>query len=519
LSLFRATDKEASMKLETYAQLGQIFSKLSARNAWSSFYSSKGICSSCYGGPPTYNVQGLVLTFPIAQAPLNSTSQPSIQKSFLDANPYECCPDQISLGFGSFGIRQRFSLNIDVASSVTAYALNFGIIDTDRLTKVHSSSGHDDEGPLEINGWVDDNHPGMDTVYCFSGKLRRVCVPKYGRYSYAFPVIATMKVNRTNRHYNLETCECSRDKWSSGMFGCNIGTSFILALLFSNDQYEESAIQKGTHKMFNNMVNFKNLVMNLLLNEDYQMIGEKIGPGVSIFMTVLDYPGSIASINPQGVKVTQFAVPSLPRFNITNFSGSNTSYPFVMCQNLFVHPAALEQMANNPPVTMEQPYFECTPTNATAFFTAAGIATANSATVSAIFLGLAVTLAIHYFNRSHKEAKILPPAEKALLAEQLSQHLLVENNLLHSRLDEMTANMIALSSELASIKTALPKQQHNNSTESPQLATLSFARPLSTLARPSTDEIPDSAYCENPLHSQKAAKKFDPIVQELHGRL
>jgi len=164
-----------------------------------------------------------------------------------------------------------------------------------------------------------------------------------------------------------------------------------------------------------------------------------------------------------------------------------------MCTDTIFQPQALQQMALAPPVPVVQPYLSCHPTLNSAFVTAAGIAAANSALVSSIFLGLVVFLTVQYFNNFRKEHKVIPPADKALRAAETEKFLLAEVN--------------ALSSEIAAIKALLTRQQLQELSQQAH----------HTLPSPPPPPVGfgvDDVYGENPLHRRSSGRgSFGPSAR------
>jgi hypothetical protein len=131
---------------------------------------------------------------------------------------------------------------------------------------------------------------------------------------------------------------------------------------------------------------------------------------------------------------------------------------------------ALHQMALAPPVGVVQPYLSCHPTLSSAFVTAAGIAAANSALVSSIFLVLAVFLTVQYFNTFSTDSskKVVASADKALRAAETEKRLLADVNALKEKMllanddqsllckyDRLLAKNESMSAELEAIKAVL----------------------------------------------------------------
>jgi len=146
-------------------------------------------------------------------------------------------------------------------------------------------------------------------------------------------------------------------------------------------------------------------------------------------------------------------------------------------------------------VSVVQPYLQCQPTLQSAFITAAGLAAANAALLSAVFLGLAIPIVIQYFNSLHGNLRLISPSQKALHAEHADKRLLADNASLRAELKthdfylaalrqdnaEMRARDSALWVEFTALKLVLTQQNP------------ALAQALETATKQAFDAIPPAA--------------------------
>ena len=200
-SLFRTRDANSVMTLTTTAQLGQIFVSIDTRGIIPVFSSEEGVCQNPLLSRPSFNPSTLLLTVTVpdyappspvpspapspqpgqapspgptlthAPTPRTSPAAPSTGGPIPAPTPrprvqtevYEFCPDQVSVANSTFDLNSSLthSFNVDLVSKVTAFALNFGIIDTTSLTKTFSDTWDlgGDVGVVHKQGWFDENYP------------------------------------------------------------------------------------------------------------------------------------------------------------------------------------------------------------------------------------------------------------------------------------------------------------------------------------------------------------------------
>ena len=421
------------------------------------------------------------------------------------------------MGNNNFGLKNSPTINIDLVSSSTAFALNFGVINTNSLTKIYSGPFHLEGDMVLEEEWIDENYAETVSVYCyFKADAPRLCLGWYGSRvdgSLAYPVLATEDGG---------ACSCPRDARN---VQCNIGEVFQLALVFSKDDSITSilragwALQRmmqaapdGSNAVTNLISDLTNTATTLRTSDQYNAWrrGEAVdgfmpysqfaagfktfGPGVSILSFRLVYEGGGSSLNAQGLMLYSLAT----SFFNASWNGYNYSAGYTMCTDTIFQPQALQQMALAPPVGVVQPYLSCHPTLSSAFVTAAGIAAANSALVSSIFLVLAVFLTVQYFNTFSTDSskKVVAPADKALRGAETEMMLLADVNALKEKMLRANDERLALSSRLAAVEALLTRQQ---------LQELSldgaYAPPPSPLVGFGRDA---DAFGENPLHRRGA---------------
>ena len=115
-------------------------------------------------------------------------------------------------------------------------------------------------------------------------------------------------------------------------------------------------------------------------------------------------------INKNGMRLVD--LPSFSKEYPNDFGNSSLPRGAINTANNTMYVAqALANMQARPPVSVVQPYLQCSPTLMSSFLTAAGVASGNASVFSGIFLSIFVTLFVSFINVS-KQAKIRPPAEK-----------------------------------------------------------------------------------------------------------
>ena len=229
-SFFRALDPQYKLTLQADAQLGIILKRLNVAGARPVLSSAAGVCLSSLL-TPSWDDKRMILTVPFPDKPPPSaaptvqpttaatTSKPTAgattnssssstrssssssgtsgagASSFVYGDSYEYCPGQISVGHSTLRVNSATpSIDIDMASTALAFALNFGIIGTTGLTPVLSVQyqlGYDGSdssgGTVYKEDWAYDYYPGMEAVRCFSKDDQpRVCLARYGS-TYVFP--------------------------------------------------------------------------------------------------------------------------------------------------------------------------------------------------------------------------------------------------------------------------------------------------------------------------------------------
>ena len=507
-SLFRASDANSMMLLETSAQLGQIFANVDATQSVPVFSSIEGVCKDSLPNSVVFDPAALTLriTVPGSAPPGISpvpvpTSRPTYPNSVQISRPqsYEFCPAQVSVSKNTFDlwVSPTHSVDIDLVSALTVFALNFGIINTSSLTKTGSWTIDlkGEAGVVRAEIWVDDRYPNMTPVQCLSKPgAPRLCLGFQGHSyggTYYYPVLSAID------YWTKQVCECPRDAKN---LNCNAAGSIHLALVFHKDRSFAPTIvagwalqrmmQRGTGAegeggpnsvlslvsglvstaftlSSNSSTNYDNwklrggTVIGAMLFSEFAAGFKLLGSGISIMSVKLYYHGADANLNAQGVTLSSLSV----RYNVSDGQGGNYTYSWVMCTDTIYQSLALEKMSIAPPVSVVQPYLSCHPTLGSAFVTAAGLASANSALVSSIFLVTAVFLAVQYINSS---GKIVPPADKALGAAETEKFLLAKvreternEKVLFDNDDKLIAKYESVAAELAAIKALLTHQTHS----------------------------------------------------------
>ena len=243
-TLFRAEhNAEAHMQLRAFADAQQTFMSLKAPPS-PVLASRKGVCnapgiSAAYG----YTTMVLTTAFPSSATPSaapsqqpTKTSPPPTSASASDDffNIYEPCPDQVMLNRGlAEGVNQVFgvaqsassSFDLDLRSVVTAYALNFGLINVSALSVYRERPADAASGDYSIT-FVSPSYPDMQPVEChFVSKQPRVCLAlagsaATGTFSYVYPVLSTSTWAGTIEASPGRLCRCPQDQDD---YFCNTG--------------------------------------------------------------------------------------------------------------------------------------------------------------------------------------------------------------------------------------------------------------------------------------------------------
>jgi len=521
-SLYSATDANTNMKLQPFVQIGQVFSMFTI--IVRTFSSSKGVCLTNDYPLPLYNSKAMTLTvyFP-----------PGGQLGGF-------CPDQISAN-KTFEIQRSpfHSVDLDMASMMTAFALNFGIIDTSMLKRAVSAPS--DVPGQRIEGWINTDYPAMNVVLCIvSSNKPRYCGVNVGS-DLVYPVFSTLDLLSSPP----SVCSCPKDALSPS---CNIGRILQVTLMFAtqgdysqdvNDGVLEATAQRlqqtiaddpvdgpGKVRQLVSSLGFTAGLLNeiggdsytawlaggappissMLTHEEYNSRFGELGPGVSLLTVTGQFMGSL---NNAGVQLGTFASASLPVAN--PYEGNTTG--LVMCTDTIFQPTALSvMMQQDPPVPVVQPYVSCHPTLTNAFFTAAGLAAANSALISTVFLGLAVVAIVQYINvvQHGKGGKVVPPSEKF-------QELITKTDRLSADNEKLLADVALLKSIVLRNQHQHQHQQQQQQQQQQHMATT--GSPLPPLPPPpplppSTSSthraslsgivISPQIYGENPLHRRSS---------------
>lgn len=124
-------------------------------------------------------------------------------------------------------------------------------------------------------------------------------------------------------------------------------------------------------------------------------------------------------------------------------------------------------------------------------FTATGIAAANAALLSSLFLGISLFIIIFFINKTYTEDKIIPAALKASLAaakdKREKEDLQEKFNELRGMFDINNYQMLHFKSELANVKSVVLQQGY---------------QVVSSDARTIPPEDPNRVYGENPMHGR-----------------
>lgn len=556
--LFRANDVDSKMAIQPYAQFGQIFSIVGLFSPI--FSSAAGVCQPAVSfHRATLDPVSLKLeaSFPVSGPTTSPTSHPTARRGVptpalptgnngISSDPflYEFCPDQISVGKDTLHLASPTrSMSVDMVQVITAFALNFGIIDTAGLKNTYSGPNNYFGGG-RVDYWIDENYPDMQEAYCYTlpGQPRACFAQVWD--SLVYPVLTTddsyswRQVDRA--------CECPRDAKN---LVCNDGTSFTLALLFSKDNNNDDILhagQKLQRMMQEDTVDGRNKVRSLvsglaytayyldanpsydawkrgdaIKDDEGKIVGiqsyeqfsanfASLGRGLSILSFPIGYYGSGADLNDAGVTLESFATSSL---NVSLYSFPNTT-ALVMCTNTVYQPNALAAMSQTPPVSVTQPYVSCKPTLRSAFVTAAGLAAANSALASSVFLGLAVSAIVFYVNKMHKKAKIIPPARKVILLEENASKLLADNAKLLADVARINADNARINAELAQIKFALSAAQIPMPNPQPPPSRGSFGSFRSSSLSLVCDDV---ASTDNPMQRRGSAEYVQQVLYSRHS--
>ena len=271
----------------------------------------------------------------------------------------------------------------------------------------------------------------------------------------------------------FSTAKFLKATWNSSMTLCSctlsVGTAcdtpdLYLTFPFSNSlrtgQIENIQAGINLQMMLADPVNGKARVNALLgrminmkswapLSASSQADFATLGRDVSMMLFGFNYLGSHQGINALGISLETLAT----ALNSSHNSSSSSPYNYqqIMCRKVFSS-AGLKKLSEDPPISTVQPYLQCRPTLTNAFTAAAGIAAANSALLASLFLGLSLLLIVQFVNTVHKDAKIIPPARKALLLSEADK---IEKDELRQELHYVNAKLRKLakvSSELDSLK-------------------------------------------------------------------
>jgi len=461
-SLFQATDADTQTLFRTCARLDQLFSGL-VLVSLPALSSAAGVCQNNYLSKPTLNDATLLITVTFPQDPsagpptAKPTPRPPSAKS-PSPQPtstrvvdqfVEFCPDQLNVGNGTFMLYSNPSdywLELDVASSATAFALNFGLISTDILQPQGSRKiALGPLGVVELTGWTHPAYPNMIPIGCFQANdLQRVCLVRFGDTD-LYPVFTTSSYSTSPS----EPCRCPQDADSSDCNGQDRQGKFQLSLLFPSSggpSKEWDVLLAGAklqQMMAADPVHGPDAVKALVAGLGYTAayFAEFQGAGnmnytawrnggaavgktkatvppfsdfaadfgslgeVSLLSFEVTYNGNSAPFNQQGVSLNMLAT---TKKNVTQSDGSTSLDAMVACRDTVYQANVLNKLAQEPPVATVQPYLSCTPTPWSAAFTAIGVAAANAALVSSIALGALLFCVVQWIGLMHEERRLIP---------------------------------------------------------------------------------------------------------------
>lgn len=551
-ALFQSQNNDSNMRLRTYARLNKIFQGMSSYYP-TTLSSAKGVCGANIPFP-TYDDFGMKLTakFPRYASSLAPLGQPTFPTSFpspaaqLTEN-YNFCPDQIQVEkhVFNFGFSDwEHTVEIDIRSIITAYAVNFGIIDFSMLTCSSSKTPLeiDQVGFIDVRSCIDSDAPDMETIICASmaGEKNVGCFYAGKGNGLMYPILTTTNIGDDSK---VSACTCPQDIKDAY---CNDGSRSQLALVFSQTGSIIdilTMIWKLQKIMANDAVNGKNKVRSLisglaytarlaqsrstLWKDGYSAFNGKtfeqysdefittLGEGMSIMSFEMGYNGGSADLNSEGLKLSDF---STSKANPSKFKGMNRNNYVVMCSDSLYRRSALSVMSQAPPIEVVQPYFSCHPTMTNAIITASGIAAGNAALLTSVFLALAISLLVYYTNNISRSIKIIPPNRKALMADKSQSDI---SNRLHNLetlvqtlqgqlwvqnqgVRESQDNNYQRRSHLPSQEQMKQQQQHHESVQPTYIPNDDFHAAYPTSPMP----YPSVVFDENPLHRFSSSNRL-----------
>lgn len=443
-SVFRMKDEETKMVFTTTAQLQLIFSTVIITTP--AFSSSMGICNS-FVISSAYSPDTNIITIALpAHAPptLSPTREPNRSNSPVskptDRKPFNPCPGQLLIEpyvyqstFG-LGFLKR-NIDIDMKTLITAFALNFGLLQTSELALKITTVEKFGQRSVTVKTFVDANYPSMGLVKCYyslhsaNNPLNRVCLASTQSArevnDLMYPVLVSTLIDEVD--LTERGCECPDDAKN---FRCNAGENFMLTMLYNKAHYynttEEMVTlgwklqqiidsgEAGRQKVrsmvsriaYTSQVNFFDDMNSRSV--DYEKDFEFLGNNCGMLSLEVNFAGVFSSLNAHGV-------------SLANLATSGASPPNFSCSDSIFRPQALALMKAQPPVMVVQPYFSCHSTLTTALITAVGVAAGNSALISAIVLTVLLHIIVQIINNTGNPLnRVLPPLRKAAMLEKKS---------------------------------------------------------------------------------------------------
>lgn len=363
-----------------------------------------------------------------------------------------------------------------------AFALNFGIVGIEALTCAPALILFFDseDTPVMSQSCRDESIPQMESVVCYTSPSKpRACLAQVGN-TEVFPVLATSSWGRET--YRI--CSCPDDARD---YSCNTANDLQLDLIFSKDNDNEATRKMAMNlqqMMVDDPVNgktkvkqlvselsrtaqyfsdwggaqydswkggtLKDLKVDVLPYKQYAAKFAGLGNKMSIISFRLYYYGSQAALNRQGVSVEELA----SHENMTDPATPDQAklMAAVICMHDTVLSNALKIVSQTPPVNVIQPYLSCRPTLSSAFFTAAGIASANAGLLSYISLAVALFLIIqraNYTGNVVKWGQLFSLALKATIAAEKDKQ---EKDELRRNYESLRCNYESVRSELAEMR-------------------------------------------------------------------
>jgi hypothetical protein len=191
----------------------------------------------------------------------------------------EFCPDQVSVKSKTFGLggeqEDSNSIDIDVVQLALAFALNFGITETNFLSRKYSRTDSTGKTIITTNYWIHDSYPNMRPVSCITSPGKpRVCYGVIGsELTSVYPVFTSATERRIGPNTTYVACECPQDSQNSI---CNAGVGqprvfeqVQIELLFATNPSDEpgpflSSMQNLQQIMSDKSANGPNKVQHMV---------------------------------------------------------------------------------------------------------------------------------------------------------------------------------------------------------------------------------------------------------------